>query len=134
MPQVIYRPLCSNTLKCRAVGRCRAALKTENVGNGVGLLHLNRIRAQAPSLKSDTGIVRGTCGAMIAWLSRSYAGVLKGDKLLKTSHQNFQFVVQRDTGVHKMVKGGAPDSGTGCSKAPLVRFQASPIRSEARNN
>ena len=28
--------------------RCRAALKTENVGNGVGLLHLNRIRAQAP--------------------------------------------------------------------------------------
>jgi hypothetical protein len=27
---------------------CRAALKTENVGNGVGLLHLNRIRAQAP--------------------------------------------------------------------------------------
>jgi hypothetical protein len=28
--------------------RCRAALKTENVGNGVGLLHLNRTRAQAP--------------------------------------------------------------------------------------
>jgi hypothetical protein len=27
--------------------RCRAALKTENVGNGVGLLHLKRIRAQA---------------------------------------------------------------------------------------
>jgi hypothetical protein len=27
---------------------CRAGLKTENVGNGVGLLHLNRIRAQAP--------------------------------------------------------------------------------------
>jgi hypothetical protein len=25
------------------VTRCRAALKTENVGNGVGLLHLNRI-------------------------------------------------------------------------------------------
>jgi hypothetical protein len=24
-------------------GGCRAALKTENVGNGVGLLHLNRI-------------------------------------------------------------------------------------------
>ena len=24
-------------------------------------------------------------------------GVLKGDKLLKTSHHNFQFVVQRDT-------------------------------------
>jgi predicted nucleotidyltransferase component of viral defense system len=30
------------------VGSCRAALKTENFGNGVGLLHLNRIRAQAP--------------------------------------------------------------------------------------
>jgi hypothetical protein len=29
-------------------GRCRAALKTENVGNGVGLLQLNRIREQAP--------------------------------------------------------------------------------------
>jgi len=29
-------------------GGCRAALKTENVGNGVGLQHLNRIRAQAP--------------------------------------------------------------------------------------
>jgi hypothetical protein len=27
---------------------CRAALKTENVGNGVGLLHSSRIRAQAP--------------------------------------------------------------------------------------
>jgi hypothetical protein len=30
------------------LSECRAALKTENVGNGVGLLHLNRIRAQAP--------------------------------------------------------------------------------------
>ena len=27
---------------------CRAVLESEKFGNGVGLLHLNRIRAQAP--------------------------------------------------------------------------------------
>ena len=45
---------------------CRAALKTENFGNGVGLLHLNRYGRKLQVLKSDTRIVRGTCGAMIA--------------------------------------------------------------------
>jgi hypothetical protein len=30
-------------------------------------------------------------------------GVLKGDKLLKISHQTFQFLVRRDTEVHHVI-------------------------------
>jgi hypothetical protein len=33
----------ARTDEASAKPNCRAALKTENVGNGVGLLHLNRI-------------------------------------------------------------------------------------------
>jgi hypothetical protein len=58
-------------------------------------------------LKSDTKLTHHFVCDLSTGVSAltTITAVLKGDKLLKTSHQNFQFVVQRDSGITPLVYG-----------------------------
>jgi hypothetical protein len=61
-------------------GICRAALKTENVRNGVGLLHLNRIRAQA-----GTGSEVGAVSPYVVTAARRCSDLTQEDPAMESA-------------------------------------------------